>query len=898
MSYRLECQEGHHWDSSNLDGTNSVCPVCGAPGETTDREINDQLPPPPGDVPGTLRVAQAKLDSAPDMAVAGLGSEPGMIGSPGASQPPERFGRYRIVKQLGRGGMGSVFLAHDEDLDRQVALKVPHFSAEKDAPLIERFRREARAAATLDHPNICSVYDVGEFAGVHYISMAYVNGQPLSTLIREQHPLPQRAVADLVRKLALALSEAHAAGVVHRDLKPDNIMVNQRHEPVIMDFGLARRDNSAEIRLTARHAVMGSPAYMAPEQVRGNTEKIGFAADVYGLGVVLYELLTGRLPFEGAVEQVMKSVLREVVPPPSSRRSDLDPELEALCLRALQKDADARFGSMREFADALADYLGKQAERETIPLHSTGSIQQSSAKPGSFSSGDLAEDLLEKLAARIEASTQPKRASRWGIWAAGALCGLAVAVLLIMYLRPTHMIVHIDVGDWALESNVVFLLDKNPVTAEQLSQGISVKPGPHTFEVLRDGEVVSEEIWTLRIEDAGGTVMVANEQRRNPRPQQSGDRAPGDEPDPDPDPKPDPAPPSALPDLQRAIWRPETERPSTPWFKSIAILPARIQLTIARDYNQRFEVRLKNQSNRSRRIYAELGDFESGLLAGFVGPGEQTDPITIAAGGEASLSLYLFAQDASRRIYRSDVAIYDAESGEQLAFAPLIIRVPLPKFKITTAVGQPQPGTLARTIKLKNHGGALTDLVVEAGDGLVGQVTCQPRVHHAYLKAGGELEIQVRPRLSTSFTALQGILVIRAAGQSLIVKIDFKLPQGEHVFVAGGWEITSSDSAAGKYCTNNPNTNTPIGGPNAQPDELSPLADRALLGALKALGHEAVPRNPNETRRRRSRLGRLPIARCTWRAGHRRQPDDGRAPFDRDSCPRSSSSQCPAPIGW
>src|SRR5262249_6691782 len=157
--------------------------------------------------------------------------------------------------------------------------------------------------------------------------MAYLEGQPLSDLIRGQKRLAQRPAAVLVRKLALAMQEAHARGVIHRDLKPSNVMVSARNEPVVMDFGLARRDETVEARLTKPGSVLGTPAYMPPEQIQGDPETIGPACDIYALGVLFYELLTGRLPFEGSVLTVLGRILTQDPPPPSRHRGDLDPQL-------------------------------------------------------------------------------------------------------------------------------------------------------------------------------------------------------------------------------------------------------------------------------------------------------------------------------------------------------------------------------------------------------------------------------------------------------------------------------------------------------------------------------------------------------------------------------------------
>src|SRR5262249_2475853 len=153
-------------------------------------------------------------------------------------QLPEQFGRYRIKKRLGHGGMGAVYLAHDERLDRQVALKVPHFGPDIDPEILQRFYREARAAATFVHPNVCPIYDVDECDGVPYLTMAFIEGKPLADVIKSGKPLVQTQAAAVCRKIALALQEAHKRGIIHRDLKPGNIMINKRLEPVIMDFGL------------------------------------------------------------------------------------------------------------------------------------------------------------------------------------------------------------------------------------------------------------------------------------------------------------------------------------------------------------------------------------------------------------------------------------------------------------------------------------------------------------------------------------------------------------------------------------------------------------------------------------------------------------------------------------
>jgi predicted Ser/Thr protein kinase len=276
--------------------------------------------------------------------------------APDAELLPAQFGRYRILRNLGEGAMGAVYLAHDSQLDRRVALKAPRFAADDCPEVRQRFFREARAAAAIEHPNICPVYDVGEVNGAPYLAMAYVQGQSLAQLLQGPVAMPPRRAADLVRTLALALQEAHDRGVIHRDLKPSNVLINQRGQPVLVDFGLARRLRPGDVRLTQLGQPVGTPAYMSPEQAVG-AGPVGPGCDVYSLGVILYQLLTGRLPFEGSMAEVLGQIVSRRPDPPSAHRPDLDPRLDSVCLKALSKEVADRYASMRDFAARLADYL-------------------------------------------------------------------------------------------------------------------------------------------------------------------------------------------------------------------------------------------------------------------------------------------------------------------------------------------------------------------------------------------------------------------------------------------------------------------------------------------------------------------------------------------------------------
>jgi hypothetical protein len=289
---------------------------------------------------------------------------------PAAAQPlPERFGRYKIVRSLGSGAMGDVYLADDTQLDRPVALKIPRFSDDRDDELIERFYREARAAATVRHPNLCPVYDAGEIDGIHYLSMAFIEGHPLCDLLSAKKRLAPREAATLILKLAKALNAAHTSGVIHRDLKPANIMIDAHDEPIIMDFGLSRRTNKEDSRLTQSGLVMGSPAYMSPEQVEGESEKIGPPSDIYSLGVVFYELLTGQVPFSGSIASVLGQIVTVAPKKPSTLVRTIDPGLEAICLKMIAKRPEDRFATMRDVATALEAYLAGLATGVVVPAH-------------------------------------------------------------------------------------------------------------------------------------------------------------------------------------------------------------------------------------------------------------------------------------------------------------------------------------------------------------------------------------------------------------------------------------------------------------------------------------------------------------------------------------------------
>jgi hypothetical protein len=223
----------------------------------------------------------------------------------------------------------------------------------RSAEAAERFRREIRAAAGVRHPNLVPVYEVGEVDGTDYFTMPHITGEPLSARLAREGPLPESEAIQLLLRVADAMEAVHRAGVVHRDLKPANILLDENGEPAVTDFGLARQVGGADPRVTDSGTVLGTAAYMPPEQVGCRPEAMGPRCDVYSLGVILYEMLTGRLPFTGSPGEILVQVVSVEPAPPSRHRKGLDPRLEAVCLRAMARRAERRYASMAAFAEAL-----------------------------------------------------------------------------------------------------------------------------------------------------------------------------------------------------------------------------------------------------------------------------------------------------------------------------------------------------------------------------------------------------------------------------------------------------------------------------------------------------------------------------------------------------------------
>src|SRR5947209_680274 len=350
-----------------------LCPRCGA-------EIAPDAPE--GGCPGCL--LESGLNLLADASVAGVGSS--AVASAKADDPSRvdkaaraatrnerlakmlgELGDYELLEEVGRGGQGVVFRARQKSLNRTVALKVISLGQWASQAHLKRFRREAEAAASLDHPSIVPIYEVGERDGSCYFSMKFIEGGQLDEVVRRE-PMSIRRAVGLIAKLARTVHYAHEHGILHRDIKPGNILLDGKGEPHLTDFGLARLVET-ESTVTRTLEVLGTPSYMAPEQAAGNNTKLTGATDVYGLGAVLYQLLTGHPPYAGGTTYETIKLLLETEPrPPRLWNRKIDRDLSTICLKCLEKDPTRRYDS----ALALAEDLEHWLKHEPIRAHRTG----------------------------------------------------------------------------------------------------------------------------------------------------------------------------------------------------------------------------------------------------------------------------------------------------------------------------------------------------------------------------------------------------------------------------------------------------------------------------------------------------------------------------------------------
>ena len=345
-----------------------VCPKCGA-------EIPADAPE--GGCPGCLlesglRLLDEEAVAGVDLSAVALAKadDPGHVDkSAGATTKSDRLvkilgelGDYELLEEVGRGGQGVVFRARQRSLNRVVALKVISLGQWASKAHVKRFRREAEAAASLDHPSIVPIHEVGERDGSCYFSMQFIEGGQLDEVVKYA-PMSIRQAAELIAKVARTVHYAHEHGILHRDIKPGNILLDQKGEPHLTDFGLARLVET-ESTVTRTLEVLGTPSYMAPEQGGGKNVQPTAATDVYGLGAVLYQLLTGHPPFAGGTTYETIKLLLDTEPrQPRLLNPKIDRDLSTICLKCLEKDPKRRYSSALELAEDLEHWL----KHEPIP---------------------------------------------------------------------------------------------------------------------------------------------------------------------------------------------------------------------------------------------------------------------------------------------------------------------------------------------------------------------------------------------------------------------------------------------------------------------------------------------------------------------------------------------------
>jgi beta-lactam-binding protein with PASTA domain/predicted Ser/Thr protein kinase len=321
-------------------------------------------------------------------------------------------GRYRVLKRIGSGGMAEVYCAEDQQLGRRVALKLLHRRFADDEQFVERFRREASSAAGLSHPNIVGIFDRGEWDGTYYIAMEFVEGRTLKDIVRERGAAPPEAAADITLQILRAARFAHKRGIVHRDIKPHNVLIDNEGRVRVTDFGIARAGVSD---MTETGSVMGTAQYLSPEQAQG--KPVDARSDLYSTGIVLYELLTGRVPFdaESPVSVALMQVSEPPVPP-MEVNPEVPPALDAVTLRAMEKDPGRRYQDADEFIAALES--ARKAPMETLPPPPV-----------------VVEEVVEE---------EPGR--RWWPWVIALLALLAIGIGLYLLLRPEQLTVPSVVG--------------------------------------------------------------------------------------------------------------------------------------------------------------------------------------------------------------------------------------------------------------------------------------------------------------------------------------------------------------------------------------------------------------------------------------------------------------------
>jgi serine/threonine protein kinase len=411
-----------------------------------------------------------------------------------------QISHYRVLERVGSGGMGTVWAAEDINLQRRVALKFLAPQLADNPQALERFKLEARAASSLNHPNICTIYEIGESDGEYFIAMEFIEGEPLDRYL-ERHRLELQELLDIAIQIADALDAAHASGIVHRDIKPANILITARGQAKILDFGLAklvaeRRATERQVyagatlsagieHLTSPGSAVGTTAFMSPEQARG--KELDPRTDLFSFGAVLYQMATGRLPFEGETTAVIfDGILNRDPVPPIEINPELPPKLDEIVRTALEKDRDLRYQSAAEMRAEL-----KRLKRDT----SSGHVYLPSSARTS-AAGSSAVRPVSSVAPAAAAPAASRRKLLIGVVSAVVIAGIAVAAWL-WFTRP---------HGFNLQNMRI-----SQVTSSGNADAVALSPdGRYVAYALKDG--VQESLWVRQVATGGNVQVLAPEQ--------------------------------------------------------------------------------------------------------------------------------------------------------------------------------------------------------------------------------------------------------------------------------------------------------------------------------------------------------------------------------------------------
>ena len=401
-------------------------------------------------------------------------------------------GRYRVISRVGSGGMADVYLAEDQLLGRLLAVKLLHHHFAEDQEFVERFKREASSAAALSHPNIVGIFDRGEWGGTYYIAMEYVDGRSLKDVLRQDGAMDAGSAIDVVIQILRAARFAHKRGVIHRDLKPHNVILDEEGRARVTDFGIARAGASD---MTMTGSIMGTAQYLAPEQAQGHP--VSATADLYSIGVILYELLTGVVPFEG--ETAIAIAYKQVSAQPRSPR-EVEPSvpvgLDAIVMRSLAKEPSQRFADADEFIAALTRERAALGAASPPILVGGGTAPAATAAPpptdggGGLPSGAL---LLPAADGRRppDGEHERERLRRILLWGLPALAIAAVAVLAVLLLSPAAKVVVPNVGGLSEQAAVAALRRAGLDPVRSLAPSATVASGLVASQTPAAGRRVS-----------------------------------------------------------------------------------------------------------------------------------------------------------------------------------------------------------------------------------------------------------------------------------------------------------------------------------------------------------------------------------------------------------------------